>query len=180
MNQDYSTRAVDEAERHIAAGEFPQAIDKLKTAAAYVPWWWDKGDSGDLVARIGELADTIERDAPAYAPQVQAIRDVFASREGHGAPAASDAEPWFYGVAKLVAVLFIIFSVLAFISGIVGGIYAARVTEYVGGPTHDRISVLVLYIVSGIVAALVQLGIAAALNLLVDNGRMLRAMRSQS
>ena len=180
MTEDYSIRFVEEAERLIAAGETPAALDKLKKAADSVPWWWSKADSAPLMARIEDLADGIARADPSYEQDVLAINDVLASRgRAHGID-AGDREPWFYGAADTLGTVAIVASVLSLVVGIVVGVQASQYTPDFGGPTAHHAGVLVLGIVSGVSAAAGWLVLAVVLRLLADNGRMLRALRGQS
>ena len=180
MTQDYSIRYVAEAERLIAAGEVPSALDKLRMAAESVPWWWNQEDSAALIARIRRVAEGVARDAPSYVPQVQAIRDVLARRDraGRAAAAAAEAEPWVYRAAELLAGAALLASALSVIGGIVVGIAASQSTT--DGFTHHRGGVVFLGIVGGLFTAALWLGVAVGLNLLLDIGRTLRASNSQS
>ena len=181
MTQDFSIRAVTEAEELIAAAELPQALDKLQTAAAYVPWSLEQGEVAALVERIRQAADAIATAAPDYAPEVQAIKELLASREVGGEVAeAEEREPWFYGIAGAVAVLAVVASVLSLILGTVASVEVSQYRLYYAGPTRHHPGVLALGIVSSLFTALVWLGLAAAFRLVVDNGRMLRELRGQA
>lgn len=193
MAEDFTTRAVAQAERMISDGEFSLALDRLKTAAGNVPG--GQSDAPALFARIRDLADAVTRDDPAFAPQAQEVKDVVERRRAFiaGWRGESEArpllespvfpgalsrrvEPWFYGVAETVANVALVASVLNAIGGIVVGVAASSYMSF-DGETRHHAGIVILGIVGGLLGAALWLGFAAALSLLVDNGRMLRASR---
>src|SRR4051812_19707881 len=119
MTQDFSTRGIKQAEQMIADGELALALDRLKTAAKGVRWWSNQDSAAALAARIQELADAVARDAPSYAPQAQAIREIL--KGGEVRDAAGEGEPWFYRAADLIADCAFLASAVSLILGIAVG-----------------------------------------------------------
>ncbi len=196
MAQDFSIRAVAHAEQMIADGELSLALERLKTAAGNVPA--GHPEAAALFVRMRDLADSAARRDPSCAPLAREVEDVVERRRAYiatwrGGPSTSSAqrspvpweaesrddEPWFYAAAKIVASVAVAASIVCAIGGLVVGVAASKYTGG-DGQTHHRAGVVVLGIVSGLLSAALWLGVGAALNLLVDNGRMLRASRDRS
>jgi hypothetical protein len=176
--QDYADRTVTEAEQLVAAGDIPRALDKLETAARYVPWW-DEGETTGVVVRIEALLDRIAADDPSTAPHVEEIRGVLANRERGGARTVVEREPWFYPYTKVIANVAVVMSVLSLIGGIVVGIEASRYRSPYNGETSHHAGVIIAGVLGAVLGAALWLAVAAGLNLLVDIGRMLRESRDE-
>jgi len=177
MTQDFSTRAIKQAEQMIADGEFSLALDRLKTAAKGVRWWSNRDSAAALAARIQELADAVASDDPSYVPQAQAIRGILEGREVPDA--VGEGEPWFYRAADLIADCAFLASAASLILGIAAGAAAGAYTGS-DGHTHYRGGYVAAGIVSGALAAVGWFAAGVALNLLVDIGRTARASSRQS
>ena len=168
---DDTYRAVAEAKEAIAFGDFPRALDKLRTAIGSLPA--GDADAAGLVARIRAAADDVAKGAPRYAPEARDVRDLIIGRVGYVSASRAEeqrAEPWFYGVAEAVAYFAVIAAILSVIGGIVGAVEVAR--------HHSDSNALWVLMATAFTVA-VWLAIAVGLELLVEIGRSLRASRSE-
>jgi hypothetical protein len=92
---------------------------------------------------------------------------------GAAAPAGPPPEPWYYPGARIVAFFAIAAAIVSVITGFIVGIEASRYQTDTGGTGH-HFGRVILGLLTGAMGALLWVGVAAALLLLVEIGESLR------
>jgi hypothetical protein len=185
---------VVDAESLIDAKEYPTALWRLRLAAGQVRA--DDANAAWLFERIRDAAQAVAWADPRYERDAQAVWDIVVKREAEmgltpenprpsmprrspSTPRSWGDEAWYFAAAEVVAALAIVASALSVIVGLVVAFKASQYTES-GYDTHHNVGVFFLNLAGALFVALLWIGVAAALKLLVHIARGQRAAAARA